>query len=58
MNSPSGSAWARETDATGICWLSFDKPGGSTNVLSRDALLELDSHLQALAAASPKGVVI
>jgi 3-hydroxyacyl-CoA dehydrogenase/enoyl-CoA hydratase/3-hydroxybutyryl-CoA epimerase len=58
MNSPSPSAWARETDADGICWLTFDKPGASTNVLSRDALLELDSQLKALGAANPKGLVI
>ena len=58
MTSPSGSAWARETDATGICWLSFDKPGGSTNVLSRETLLELDRHLGELAASVPRGLVL
>jgi 3-hydroxyacyl-CoA dehydrogenase/enoyl-CoA hydratase/3-hydroxybutyryl-CoA epimerase len=52
------AAWARETDAEGITWLSFDKPGGSTNVLSRATLLELDGHLRALAAAPPRGLVI
>jgi 3-hydroxyacyl-CoA dehydrogenase/enoyl-CoA hydratase/3-hydroxybutyryl-CoA epimerase len=58
MTSPSGSAWARETDADGICWLTFDKPGGSTNVLSRDTLLELDRHLGELTAAVPRGLVL
>src|SRR6185503_17737746 len=52
------AAWAAETDAAGITWLSFDKPGGSTNVLSRATLLELDGHLRALAAAPPRGLVI
>src|SRR3954468_7718787 len=51
------AAWAR-TDADGITWLSFDKPGTSTNVLSRATLLELDSHLRALAAKPPRGLVI
>jgi 3-hydroxyacyl-CoA dehydrogenase/enoyl-CoA hydratase/3-hydroxybutyryl-CoA epimerase len=58
MNSSAGTAWVRENDAEGIAWLTFDKPGGSTNVLSRDALLELDTHLRALANEIPKGVVL
>jgi 3-hydroxyacyl-CoA dehydrogenase / enoyl-CoA hydratase / 3-hydroxybutyryl-CoA epimerase len=53
-----GPAWASETDANGIVWLTFDKPGTSTNVLSRDTLLELDGHIQRLAAAPPRGVVL
>ena len=58
MNNSAAAAWAREVDADGIGWLTFDKPGSSTNVLSRDALLELDSHLKALAASPPRGLVI
>ena len=50
--------WARTDDASGICWLTFDKPGSSTNVLSSDVLLELDTHLKALAASPPRGLVI
>jgi len=50
--------WARIDDASGICWLTFDKPGSSTNVLSSEVLLELDTHLKALAAAPPRGMVI
>jgi 3-hydroxyacyl-CoA dehydrogenase/enoyl-CoA hydratase/3-hydroxybutyryl-CoA epimerase len=50
--------WQRETDADGIAWLTLDKPGGSTNVLSRDVLVELGGHLEALAAGPPRGVVI
>jgi len=52
------AAWARDTDADGITWLSFDKPGGSTNVLSRATLLELEGHLRALAASPPRALVI
>jgi 3-hydroxyacyl-CoA dehydrogenase/enoyl-CoA hydratase/3-hydroxybutyryl-CoA epimerase len=51
------AAWTRH-DADGITWLSFDKPGTSTNVLSRATLLELDTYLLALAASPPRGVVI
>ena len=49
-------AWNLETDAGGIAWLAFDKPGTSTNVLSRDTLLELDQHLAALERAPPRGL--
>ena len=58
MNTPASVAWQRETDAGGIAWLTLDKPGASTNVLSRDILVELDGHLQALKASPPRGVVI
>jgi hypothetical protein len=40
MNAPT-PAWRSETDTDGIVWLSFDKPGTSTNVLSRDTVVEL-----------------
>ena len=58
MNTPASVAWQRETDAGGIAWLTLDKPGASTNVLSRDILVELDGHLQALRTNPPRGVVI
>ena len=51
-------AWSLTTDTDGIAWLAFDKPGTSTNVLSRDTLVELDSHVKALAAKPPRGLVI
>jgi 3-hydroxyacyl-CoA dehydrogenase/enoyl-CoA hydratase/3-hydroxybutyryl-CoA epimerase len=50
--------WQREADAEGIAWLTLDKPGASTNVLSRDVLVELDEQLRALEASPPRGVVI
>jgi 3-hydroxyacyl-CoA dehydrogenase/enoyl-CoA hydratase/3-hydroxybutyryl-CoA epimerase len=58
MTTPATPAWRAETDADGIAWLSFDKPGTSTNVLSRDTLIELDAHIQAFAKSPPRGVVI
>ena len=57
MNAPT-PAWRSETDRDGILWLSFDKPGTSTNVLSRDTVVELDGLLKPLAAAPPTGLVI
>ncbi len=58
MTTSATGAWALERDAEGIAWLSFDKPGSSTNVLSRDALVELDSHLKTFDDSPPRGVVI
>jgi 3-hydroxyacyl-CoA dehydrogenase/enoyl-CoA hydratase/3-hydroxybutyryl-CoA epimerase len=58
MTATSTPAWRTETDADGITWLSFDKPGTSTNVLSRETLVELDSHLQAIMRSPPRGLVI
>ncbi len=51
-------SWSLERDDADIAWLTLDKPGASANVLSRDVLLELDTHLQALAARLPQGVVV
>jgi 3-hydroxyacyl-CoA dehydrogenase/enoyl-CoA hydratase/3-hydroxybutyryl-CoA epimerase len=51
-------AWARETDAGGITWLTLDKPDSSANVLSRGVLLELAEHLKSIRAEVPRGVVI
>ncbi|MGH8149500.1 MAG: 3-hydroxyacyl-CoA dehydrogenase NAD-binding domain-containing protein [Steroidobacteraceae bacterium] len=51
-------AWNLARDADGIVWLTLDKPGTSTNVLSREVLGELGRQLEPLAAARPRGVVI
>jgi 3-hydroxyacyl-CoA dehydrogenase / enoyl-CoA hydratase / 3-hydroxybutyryl-CoA epimerase len=56
MNTP--SAWKMERDADGIVWLVLDKPGASTNVLSRSVLEELGEKLDSLAGETPKGVVV
>ena len=58
MTSPAAPAWRAEIDADGIAWLTFDKPGTSTNVLSRDTLLEFDAHLQSIAQSPPRGLVV
>jgi 3-hydroxyacyl-CoA dehydrogenase/enoyl-CoA hydratase/3-hydroxybutyryl-CoA epimerase len=56
MNTP--SAWKMERDAEDIVWLTLDKPGTSTNVLSRAVLEELGQVIGPLATDTPKGVVV
>jgi 3-hydroxyacyl-CoA dehydrogenase len=53
-----GFAWKLERDASGIAWLTIDKPGTSANVLSREVLMELDGILGELETSPPRGVVI
>ncbi|HTW38551.1 MAG TPA: 3-hydroxyacyl-CoA dehydrogenase NAD-binding domain-containing protein [Steroidobacteraceae bacterium] len=54
----STAAWKMDRDADAIVWLTLDKPGTSTNVLSRDVLQELDRLLEPLAAQPPRGIVL
>jgi len=56
MNEP--AAWTTERDAEGIAWLTLDKPGTSTNVLSRAVLLELSLVLDELGRHPAVGVVV
>ncbi len=50
--------WRHEQDAQGLVWLTFDKQGESANTFSRQALEELDSALEAIRLAGPKGLVV
>ncbi len=36
----------RDVDADGVCTLTFDRANSSANIFDRDAMLELDSHLE------------
>jgi 3-hydroxyacyl-CoA dehydrogenase / enoyl-CoA hydratase / 3-hydroxybutyryl-CoA epimerase len=54
----STSAWKMERDSDGIVWLTVDKPGTSTNVLSSHVLRELDALLDRIALPPPRGVVV
>jgi len=54
----SESAWNSTTDSDGIVWLTLDKPGTSTNVLSREVLKELDHVLEPFSSRAPRGLVI
>ncbi len=46
------------TDAEGIAWLTFDKAGSGTNVLSPEVLEAFDQTLIQIAQRHPKGLVI
>jgi 3-hydroxyacyl-CoA dehydrogenase / enoyl-CoA hydratase / 3-hydroxybutyryl-CoA epimerase len=50
--------WKLRRDDDGIAWLCFDKADASTNVLSRDVMVELNDQLAALENDLPKAVVI
>jgi 3-hydroxyacyl-CoA dehydrogenase / enoyl-CoA hydratase / 3-hydroxybutyryl-CoA epimerase len=54
----SASAWKMERDADGIVWLTVDKPGSSTNVLSSHVLRELNELLDQISTPPPRGVVV
>jgi 3-hydroxyacyl-CoA dehydrogenase / enoyl-CoA hydratase / 3-hydroxybutyryl-CoA epimerase len=57
-DSETGSAWRMERDGDDIVWLTADKPGTSTNVLSSHVLRELDALLDRIASPLPRGVVV
>ncbi|MGI9222217.1 MAG: 3-hydroxyacyl-CoA dehydrogenase NAD-binding domain-containing protein [Woeseiaceae bacterium] len=50
--------WKIDTDEAGIAWLCFDKQDSAVNVLSAEAMLELDAHIKSLSSSLPKGLVI
>jgi 3-hydroxyacyl-CoA dehydrogenase / enoyl-CoA hydratase / 3-hydroxybutyryl-CoA epimerase len=52
------TSWSSSTDGDGILWLTLDKPGASTNVLSSEVLIELDALLRPLQEKAPRGVVV
>jgi 3-hydroxyacyl-CoA dehydrogenase/enoyl-CoA hydratase/3-hydroxybutyryl-CoA epimerase len=49
--------WRRAIDGDGVCFLTFDKVGSGANTLSADVLEQLAVELEAVLAASPRGVV-
>ena len=50
--------WTLQRDEDGIAWLCFDKADASTNVLSRDVMVELDAQLEAIENDLPKAVIV
>ncbi|MGD8784836.1 MAG: 3-hydroxyacyl-CoA dehydrogenase NAD-binding domain-containing protein, partial [Thioalkalispiraceae bacterium] len=50
--------WKVERDEQDICWLTIDKAGSGTNVLSADLLNEFKEIIADLGAQPPKGTVI
>jgi 3-hydroxyacyl-CoA dehydrogenase/enoyl-CoA hydratase/3-hydroxybutyryl-CoA epimerase len=54
----SSKHWSIETDEAGIAWLCFDKKDSAVNVLSAEAMLELEAELKSLEQTLPHGLVI
>lgn len=50
--------WKVDRDKDGIVWLTLDKAGSSTNILSRDVLSELHDVVAMLERDRPRGVVL
>ncbi|HVQ61022.1 MAG TPA: enoyl-CoA hydratase, partial [Burkholderiales bacterium] len=50
--------WKLETDGDNLVWLSLDKAGSSTNVLSADVMSELDRIVDEMAAQKPRGLIV
>jgi 3-hydroxyacyl-CoA dehydrogenase/enoyl-CoA hydratase/3-hydroxybutyryl-CoA epimerase len=49
----------RETDANGLCVMTFDRVGSSANIFDRTTMEELGAHIEAIAAdAGIAGVVL
>jgi 3-hydroxyacyl-CoA dehydrogenase/enoyl-CoA hydratase/3-hydroxybutyryl-CoA epimerase len=58
MNDTAAVAFTLTWDPDGIAWLVLDRPGTSTNSLSRAVMEELDRHVTALAGSPPRGLVV
>ncbi len=50
--------WTLETDDDGIAWLRIDKADSSANVLSSEVMVELNSIIDTLSAAPPRGLIL
>jgi 3-hydroxyacyl-CoA dehydrogenase/enoyl-CoA hydratase/3-hydroxybutyryl-CoA epimerase len=50
--------WQLEIDTNGIGWLCFDMADSTTNVLSREVLIELERIVTTLTATPPNGLII
>jgi 3-hydroxyacyl-CoA dehydrogenase/enoyl-CoA hydratase/3-hydroxybutyryl-CoA epimerase len=57
QKSKSVRSWTLETDTRDIAWLGL-RTAGSTNVLGRAVLLELETVIEALETAPPNGLII
>jgi 3-hydroxyacyl-CoA dehydrogenase/enoyl-CoA hydratase/3-hydroxybutyryl-CoA epimerase len=50
--------WRYTSDKDNLVWLTFDKAGESTNTFCADAIAELSTILQEIAAAKPRALII
>lgn len=58
MQDAAASNWTLTRDDDGVAWLSLDKQGTGTNVLSSHIMAELDAKVSELAAAPPRALVL
>lgn len=58
MSNPEYRHWRLEYDMDQVCWLTLDREGESTNSLSREVLLELESIVDTFEKTPPRGVVL
>lgn len=50
--------WHIRVDDEGIAWLTFDRAGSGTNVLSGHVMLELEARISELEKSRPRAVVV
>ena len=50
--------WRLDNDIDGVCWLTIDRDGESSNSLSREVLLELEQIVSRLEKEPPRGLVL
>jgi 3-hydroxyacyl-CoA dehydrogenase/enoyl-CoA hydratase/3-hydroxybutyryl-CoA epimerase len=50
--------WRLETDLDGVCWLTIDRAGESSNSLSREVLEELEQIVGDLEKNPPRGLIL
>ncbi|VAX20659.1 Enoyl-CoA hydratase / 3-hydroxyacyl-CoA dehydrogenase / 3-hydroxybutyryl-CoA epimerase [hydrothermal vent metagenome] len=58
MDEDSFKNWSMEADDDNVVWLGFDKADSAANVLSHDALDELDDIIKGLSLEKPRGLII
>jgi len=57
MSAAKYNNWNVNRDEDGILWLELDKQNASTNVLSKDVLIELEQELDLIKENIPRGLV-
>ena len=50
--------WRLDHDLDGVCWLTIDRAGETTNSLSRDVFTELEAIVTILEQHPPRGLVL
>jgi 3-hydroxyacyl-CoA dehydrogenase/enoyl-CoA hydratase/3-hydroxybutyryl-CoA epimerase len=58
MNQAEYRNWRLDTDMDDVCWLTLDRADESANSLSQEVLQELESIVEYLEKAPPKGLVM